>query len=316
MSVLLIVVVLLFAVVVVGRLTWSLWWGERRSLDRHERAMDVLGSLRGRQPRPTGDIDSRGSDQPSSLASHPGRPDEAAVRGWVEVIDVDVIEGEQDPRRLDASGAEVGASGGMTSSDPTPSSEDRDRSKIWEAVIGNEGTGSAGRRRGPRRIASGLLGSFSSSRRTRPRPRGWPPLLEGTLAVLALFAIAVTLIAGLMASSGKKPAASSSPTTAPSKVSPTTAPVATAPPSTATWPVSATQDVWLKTGPGRSYGNIVVLPAGAAGKVACYVPNGQVETNTVGTASTTWWRTYDGQNVGWVSADYLNTQGAHSAPMC
>jgi uncharacterized protein YraI len=82
------------------------------------------------------------------------------------------------------------------------------------------------------------------------------------------------------------------------------------------WPVTATRDVWLKTGPGRAYGNIVVLPGGAGGEVACYNPNGQVETSTDGISSTTWWRTYDGENVGWVSGDYLNTEGVRGAPSC
>jgi uncharacterized protein YraI len=80
--------------------------------------------------------------------------------------------------------------------------------------------------------------------------------------------------------------------------------------------VSATRDVWLKAGPGRSYPNVVILPSGAEGRVACYDPNGQVETSTDGTSSTTWWRTYDGQDVGWVSGVYLDTQGARSAPLC
>lgn len=293
MSILLIVVGFFVAAVVLCRLTWSSLWGERRSLNLHKRVMDVLGSLPARQPRPRDEIGGRDSDQVTSSVSHPRWPEEAVVGDYVEATGT-----EQDVRRFDASGAEVGASVEMSNS-PLPRSEALDPTKVWEAVVGNEVTGPAKRRRSSRRVASGLLGFLLISNKTRARPRGWTPLLAGALAVLALSAISGTLIASLMTSSTKRPA-----------------PITTPPPRVATGVVSATRDVWLKTGPGRAFGNIVIMPAGAEGEVACYDPNGQVETSTDGTSSTTWWRTYDGQNVGWVSGDYLNTQGARSAPLC
>jgi hypothetical protein len=247
MSMLLIVAVVLVAVVVLSRLTWSSLSGQRRSLDRHERAPDVPGSLRGRPP-------ARGADR--------------------------------DPR------------------------------KIWGEVLGNEVIGPAKRRHGPRRLASGLLGYRVISRKTRPGQQGWTPLLAGALAVLVVFAISGTLIAGLMTSSTKRQAVTNSRSTVPITTPATTAPITAPPPKRATWPVSATRDVWLKTGPGGASGNVVILPGGTQGEVTCYDPNGQLETSTDGTSSTTWWRTYDDQNVGWISGEYLNTQGARSAPRC
>jgi hypothetical protein len=38
-----------------------------------------------------------------------------------------------------------------------------------------------------------------------------------------------------------------------------TSPAVARPPSSGTWTLTATQDLWLKTGPGSSYGNIVVV---------------------------------------------------------
>ena len=103
MSTLLIVVVLLVVVVVLSRSIWSSMWGERRSLNRHKRAMDVLGSLPGRQPWPRGETVSSGCHQVSSSDDQESRPDEALVGDSVEAPGA-----AEDVRGLDGSRAEVG----------------------------------------------------------------------------------------------------------------------------------------------------------------------------------------------------------------
>jgi hypothetical protein len=223
MSILLIVVVVLVAVVALSHLTWSSLSGEQRSVNRYKRAMDVLGSLPGRQLRLRGETGSRRSDQVGSSVSDQSPPEEAVVGDTAEAT-----WREQDVRRLGAPAAEAGASVEVTSNSAMPRSEDRDRGKDLE-VIGKEVTSPTSPRPSPRRVASGLLGYLLMSNKTRPRPRGWAPVLAGALVVLAVSAISGTLVAGLMTSSSKRPAVTSSPTTVPITTPPTTTPPVSTP---------------------------------------------------------------------------------------
>ena len=74
--------------------------------------------------------------------------------------------------------------------------------------------------------------------------------------------------------------------------------------------------MWLKTGPGSAFGNIVVAHNGDQVLVTCLDPNGQPDTTSSGLTSTSWFRTiYDG-NSGWISGNYLDTQGARQISDC
>jgi uncharacterized protein YraI len=74
--------------------------------------------------------------------------------------------------------------------------------------------------------------------------------------------------------------------------------------------------VWLKTGPGSAFGNIVVAQSGNQVLVTCFDPNGQPDTTSSGITNTGWYRTIYDANSGWISENYLNTQSARGISDC
>ena len=231
MSILLLVVVLLVTVILLSRLTWSWLWGERRSIKRHERAMDVLGSLSGRQPGPRakpGKTGVRGDVQVCSSVSDPSWPEGAVVGDPVEAART-----ERDVRQLDVSAAEMAAALEITllTGSPMPTDEDRPGGGDLDPVIRNEVTAPMRQGRNPRRIVSGLVGYLVASGKIRPRSERRTPLLAGALVVLALSALCGALIAGLVTAPNRRPPTANSPTTAPVAAPPAPAPI-TPPPTT------------------------------------------------------------------------------------
>ena len=94
------------------------------------------------------------------------------------------------------------------------------------------------------------------------------------------------------------------PPTAPHFVPPTTS----SPLVPAGFTITTSGDVWLKSGPGSAFGNVVVAHQGDQVLVTCYKPNGQPDTTSSGITNSGWYQTiYDG-NSGWISENYLNTQ--------
>jgi hypothetical protein len=94
------------------------------------------------------------------------------------------------------------------------------------------------------------------------------------------------------------------------------------PPSTSSpavptgYTIATTGDVWLKSGPGSAFGNIVVAHHGNEVLVTCYDPSGQPDTTSSGITNSGWYRTiYDG-NSGWISENYLSTLGARGIGDC
>jgi uncharacterized protein YgiM (DUF1202 family) len=84
-----------------------------------------------------------------------------------------------------------------------------------------------------------------------------------------------------------------------------TPPAAVSPPTSGTWTLTATQDVWLKSGPGSAYGNIVVVSSGNQVGASCVNRSGQADYTTSGASSTLWYQSSYNGSTGWISANYL-----------
>ena len=114
------------------------------------------------------------------------------------------------------------------------------------------------------------------------------------------------------------PPITASPTTptAPSTTVPVTTTPTVSPPQLSGFTTTTNADVWLKAGPGSAYGNVALVPSGNQVLVSCYNPNGQPDTTSSGITNAGWYRTVYNGNGGWISENYLNTQGAQGISDC